>query len=605
MYGYHSKVMVVDLTRQESKLEPLTSKTLYSFIGGVGLAAWLLYKHAAPGVDPFSAEAPLIFASSPFLAAGLPGSTKLAVACKSPLTGFIGDSLASGPVAEELKKMPFDALVITGKANGPTFLYIEDFDVRFHDAGRLLGLPAGDVEREIASVLEDPQAKIAAIGPAGEALVRYACITNHGRQAGRTGAGAVMGSKNLKAIALKGNASPMVACPDELEGLIVELDKAMESKATAKYRGPGTVANLSRLNAVGALPAYNFRTGTFEGAEGLGIENLERRRDPVENKDVSREWEHLYATLKKGGVRTKGRLEYESLFALGPLCGVDDPDVVIQASALCDRLGLDTISTGGAVAWAMESFEKGVLTSSDFDGLDLRFGEGDVLLATVEKIGRREGVGDLLAEGSRMAARKIGGGSEAWAMQVKGLEMPGYHPRRLKHLALGLAVSPRGACHNRSSAYDADLADNIDGHGSPSNAGKVVADAEDFSAVLDSLILSKFVRNTFTDFYGETAHIYRLITGFEITSEDLRAAGERINNLRKAFNLREGWARADDTLPTRAFEGGDLSQEELNEMILGYYKARGWTPGGLIPEAKLHQLGLANIVDTGTASAVT
>ena len=588
MHVYHGRIFVIDLASGKSRFEPLSIEEQVSFIGGAGLGAWLLYKHCPPGVDPLSSENPLIFTRGPFLGAGVPGSSKMAVACKSPLTGFVGDSLSSGPVAEELSRMPFDALVIKGRASGPAFLHIEDDSVRVMDAASLVGLSAEDTATKISSLLGDSDAKVATIGPAGEALVRFACISNGGRQAGRTGSGAVMGAKNLKAIAFKGNATQPQPDP-ELAELIAKLEKAMQSESTAKYRGPGTVANLAKLNAAGALPAYNFRQYTFEGADSLSVESLERRRSRESGSVMSREWEHVYSV--KGG-RTKSRLEYESLFAFGPLCGIDDPDIVIQAAGLCDQLGIDTISTGGTIAWAMESFEKGVLTAADTNGLDLRFGSGPELLAVIEQIGHKEGVGELLSEGSRVAGSRTGGGSEAWAMHVKGLEMPGFHPGRLRHLALALAVSPRGACHNKASAYDFDLSDDAAQRADASEIGRAVAEAEDFAAVLDSLVLSKFVRRVLSDFYPEAAHVYYLATGHDIGAEGLRKAGERINLVRKAFNVREGWKWADDTLPPRVFEGGAVTESGLAEMLQGYYGARGWGGEGLPSRESMRGLGL-------------
>ncbi len=588
MHAYHGRILVIDLASGKSSFEPLTMEEQVSFIGGAGLGAWLLYKHCPPGVDPLSPENPLIFTRGPFLGAGVPGSSKMAVACKSPLTGFVGDSLSSGPVAEELSRMPFDALVIKGRASGPVFLYIDDESVRVLDAASLVGLSAQETAAKISSLLGDSDAKVAAIGPAGEALVRFACISNGGRQAGRTGAGAVMGAKNLKAIAFTGTTAQPPPDP-ELAELIAKLEKAMQSGSTAKYRGPGTVANLAKLNAAGALPAYNFRQYTFEGAESLSVESLERRRSRESGSDMSREWEHVYSA--KGG-RTKSRLEYESLFAFGPLCGIDDPDIVIRAAGLSDQLGIDTISAGGTIAWAMESFERGILTPADTNGLDLRFGQGPELLAVIEQIGRKEGVGELLWEGSRMASALTGNGSESWAMHVKGLEMPGYHPGRLRHLALALAVSPRGACHNKASAYDFDLSDDAAQRADASEIGRAVAEAEDFAAVLDSLVLSKFVRRALDDFYPEAAHVYRLATGHDIGAEGLRKAGERINLVRKAFNVREGWKQDDDTLPSRVFEGGAVTESGLAETVAGYYGARGWGEEGLPSRESVRGLGL-------------
>ncbi len=588
MHAYHGRIMVIDLADSKARFEPFSAEEQVSFIGGAGLGGWLLYKHCPPGVDPLSPEAPLIFARGPFLGAGVPGSSKMAVACKSPLTGFVGDSLSSGPVAEELSRMSFDALVIKGRASGPAILRIEDESVRVQDAGSLVGLSAEETAVKISSLPGGLDAKVAAIGPAGEALVRFACISNGGRQAGRTGAGAVMGAKNLKAIAFKGSA-PQPKPDPELAELIAKLEQAMQSGATAKYRGPGTVSNLARLNAAGALPAFNFRQYTFEGAESLSVENLERRRRRESGPEMSREWEHVYSAK---GSRGKSRLEYESLFAFGPLCGISDPDVVIQAAGLCDRLGIDTISAGGTIAWAMESFERGILTTADTNGLDLRFGNGDALLAAIEQIGRKEGVGGLLSEGSRMAAAHTSGGTDAWAMHVKGLEMPGYHPGRLPYLALALAVSPRGACHNKASAYDFDLSDDAVQRADAPEIGRAVADAEDFAAVLDSLILSKFVRRALDNFYPEAAHVYHLVTGHDIGAEGLRKAGERINTVRKAFNVREGWNRNDDTLPARVFEGGIISAPQLEDMLQGYYEARGWGGDGLLYRESLRGFSL-------------
>ena len=592
MHAYHGRIFVIDLISGKSTFEPLSAEEQVSFIGGAGLGAWLLYKHCPPGVDPLSPENPLIFTRGPFLGAGVPGSSKMAVACKSPLTGFVGDSLSSGPVAEELSRMPFDALVIKGRASGPVFLHIEDESVRVLDAAPLVGLSAEETAVKISSLLGESYAKVAAIGPAGEALVRFACISNGGRQAGRTGAGAVMGAKNLKAVAFKGNMALTPPNPDLAE-LIAKLDRAMQSGSTAKYRGPGTVANLAKLNAAGVLPAYNFRQYTFAGADSLSVERLERRRSRESASDMSREWEHVYSA--KAG-RTKSRLEYESLFAFGPLCGIDDPDIVIRAAGLSDQLGIDTISAGGTIAWAMESFERGILTSADIGGLDLRFGNGPELLAAIEQIGRKEGVGGLLSEGSRAAASRTGGGSESWAMHVKGLEMPGYHPGQLRHLALALAVSPRGACHNKASAYDFDLSDDAAQRADASEIGRAVAEAEDFAAVLDSLVLSKFVRRALDDFYPETAHVYHLATGHDIGADGLRKAGERINLVRKAFNVREGWKRNDDTLPSRVFEGGAVTETGLAETVAGYYGARGWGEEGLPSRESVRGLGL-NIPD--------
>jgi aldehyde:ferredoxin oxidoreductase len=288
---------------------------------------------------------------------------------------------------------------------------------------------------------------------------------------------------------------------------------------------------------------------------------------------------------------------------------VEDPDAVIEAAALCDRLGLDTLSAGGTLAWAMECAGRGLLPEAAADGYPLHWGDAAGVMAALARIARREGLGDLLAEGSRRAAARVGHGSENWAMHVKGLELPGYEPRALKTMALGLATGHRGACHNRSGAYEADLSGKVDRLAADAARGRLAAESEDFSAVLDSLIFCKFLRRCFDDFYGEAAALLRHVTGWELTAEELRRVGERITLLRKAYNLREGWVPADDTLPPRLLEeplaggpaaGVRLTRSELEVMTAAYYAARGWTPDGRIPPARWQQFGLDDLIDEET-----
>ena len=603
MFGYHGKVLVVDLTDRSHRWDPVPDTALRSFIGGIGLGTYLLHKYCPPGADPLGPDNPLIFVGSPLVGTRLTTSSKFAVVTKSPLTGFIGDSLSSSFLANELKKTCGDALIITGKSPAPVLLHIQDGWPEFLDAFDLLGLGTSATEQAVKRRLDDQRVRVAAIGPAGERMVSYATIANDGgRHAGRCGPGAVMGSKNLKALALRGDQTVQTADPDAIHEYGLDLARRSLGPATEKYRGLGTIANVSVFNRLGTLPAHNFQQSTFEDAEQISGEHLHQQHfvKTAHCASCTIGCEKILMT-NDGGVETKGRLEYESLFALGPLCGVADPNTVIRAAALCDDLGMDTISAGGTIAWAMECVDNGVLTPADLDGIDLRFGNGDSVLALLELIGNRNGVGDLLAKGSRRAAGEVGNGSEAWAMHVKGLELPGYEPRSLKTMALGLAVNPRGACHNRSSAYEADFSDRVDRLTVDDDRGRIAAESEDRSAVLDSLIWCKFLRKAFEDFYGESAWVYSMVTGWDTSPEDLERTGERINNLKKLFNIREGWKRADDTLPPRSLEenlpsgvvaGTNLTQEELDFMIAGYYRARGWTEDGLIPQGKLRELGL-------------
>ncbi len=593
--GYHGQLLVINLSKGESRTESLPPDILRSFIGGVGLATYLLYRFAPPGVDPLAADNPLIFVNSPLVDTSITTSSKYTIVTKSPLTGLVGDSLSSSHLAVELKRTGFDAIVILGRAPEWTFLEIRDDKVTFRDATKLRGLDAASVESGIREELNDRRLRVAAIGLAGENLVRYATVSNDRRHAGRTGTGAVMGSKRLKAIAVRGSQVTEVAHPDELGLLRRHLAKTSLGHATDKYRTMGTTANLSVFNRLAALPSFNFQQSTFDQAEQISGERLagERHERSVTCASCTIGCEHIFNFGDKG---RSSRLEYESQYALGPLCGISDLDAILQAAAACDSYGIDTISSGVTIAWAMESAQQGLL-----DLPDLRFGNGAAVLDMLAKIARREGVGDLLANGSRRAAAHVGGGSDAWAMQVKGLEMPGYEPRSLKTMALGLAVGTRGADHNRSGAYEADFSSQVDRLKSGADRGRIAADSEDRSAVIDSLILCKFVRHCFTDFYPELENLYELVTG---SRSDLVQAGERITNLKKLFNIREGWQRADDTLPARVLEqalptgvaeGVTLTRADLDVMIASYYEARGWTAQGLIPNHKLQELGLANL----------
>ena len=602
MRGYHGSVLVVDASTGTSRLDPLPDDVLKAFIGGIGLGTYLLYTYCPAGADPFGPDNPLVFAGSPLIGTRLTTSSKFAVVTKSPLTGFIGDSLSSSHLALEIKKSGADAIVITGRAPRLSTLFIEDGAVSLLPATHMAGLSTFETEDAVRRELGDQRIRIACIGPAGENLVRYASIANDGgRQAGRTGPGAVMGSKNLKAIAFRGSKRLDVEEPDALNAYGKGLSQRSLGPATEKYRVLGTMANVSVFNRLGTLPTRNFRQSTFEGAERVSGERLMQTH-------LSKDAHCASCTigcekvLTTADGKTSGRMEYESLFALGPLLGVDDPEVVIRAARACDSLGMDTISAGVTLAWAMECVERGLLSSPGSGPLGLRFGGVGAIVETLEAIARRSSIGDLLAEGTKRASEVVGGGSQAWAMHVKGLEMPGYEPRGLKTMALGLAVSTRGACHNRSSAYEADFSSEVDRLKADDARGAIAMRTEDYSAVLDSMIWCKFLRKAFDDLYEESARVYGWITGQRMTSEELRRSGERINNLKKLFNIREGWSRADDSLPERVLtealssgptQGVGLDRVEMDTMIASYYRARGWTEDGLIPEAKREEMGLS------------
>ena len=606
MYGYHGRVTKVDLTTQTVWHEPLDEWALRRFIGGIGLGTYLLYRHCPAGAEPLSGDNPLIFATSPLAGSRLTTSNKFAVVTKSPLTGFIGDSLSSSYLATELKRTGSDALIITGRADRLTLLEVTDAGVDFLDAGEMAGLGTSETEAAVKTRCGEGS-RVACIGPAGENGVLYASIANDGgRQAGRTGPGAVMGSKNLKAIAVRGSTQAPARDPQWLRNAARDLTRRSLGPATEKYRTMGTVANVSVFNRLGVLPTRNFQQSTFDDAEMVSGEQFVQahRVRTAHCSGCTIGCEHIMTVNDDKG-RSEGRLEYESAFALGPLLGIGDPNDVLRASHACDELGMDTISTGATLAWAMESVERGVLTDGDTGEPLPRFGDAGSVPDLLDLISRRDGIGDLLAQGSRRAAQAVGRGSDHWAMHVKGLEMPGYEPRSLQTMALGLAVSTRGACHNRSSAYEADFSARVDRLAADDRRGRITADGEDSSAVMDSLTWCKFLRKAFEDFYGESAEIYEHLTGWPTGPEDLKKAGERINNLKKLFNIREGWTRDDDTLPPRVLDerlptgvaqGVGLNREDLDMMVHSYYRARGWDDDGLIPDSKLAELGLDEMV---------
>jgi len=597
VHGFHGRLLAIDLDSGQNSYRDLEESRLRGFLGGIGLGTSLLYDYAPPGVEPFSPANPLIFASAPLVGTGVTTTAKFAVITKSPLTGFIADSLSSSHFALELKRVGVDGLVITGKAASMVYVFIHDEKVEIRAAEHLRGKSPKEAEALLRSELNAPTARVAAIGKAGENRVRFATISNEGRHAGRGGVGAVMGAKNLKAIALCGDQEISVAHPKEVEAIAESLRRHSLGSLTDKYRSIGTVANLAVFNRLGTLPTRNFQQATFDDAEALSGESLTEnsfsRRHGCASCTI--QCERLFKSL----AGEEQRLEYETLFALGPLCGINDPEVVLQAAHLCDLYGLDTISTGGTLAWAMECNERGLLPEAQ--KLGLRFGHADSLFRILRMIAEREGLGALLAEGSRRAALETGSDSSYWAMHVKGLELPGYEPRSLKTMALGLAVSPRGACHNRSGAYEADFSGEVDRLRADRGRGALVAASEDFAAVLDSLVICKFLRKCFTDFYGEAAELLGKVTGWNCSKEELKRTGARIHTLKKLFNIREGWQPQDDwlpekvlseTLPTGVARGVGLTTEELREMIQSYYQARQWDKNGLIPEPKLRELGI-------------
>ena len=597
--GYHGRYLQIDLTHQRAVSVPIPPEILRQFIGGVGLGTWLLLQETDGEYDPLAPDAPLVFVFSPLVGSPLTTSAKFAVLCKSPLTQRLNDSLASSQFALAGKKTGHDGLLIRGQSRQPTCLLIDEHGVRFETATDVWGLSPAATTSALQSRF-DRGWRFAAIGPAGENLVRFATISHDGRHAGRGGSGAVMGAKRLKAVGVMGQRSPNFAAPDELAVYSKNLSKRSMGPATAKYRELGTVSNLLTFNRIGALPTHNFQEATFAGAELLAPDSKDR---DSEDRGIKRTRESCAACtigcehiFHKPSLATGVRLEYESLFALGSLCGIDDLDAVLQAASRCDEFGMDTISSGATIAFAMECVQRNLL-----DAQGLEFGNIPAMLDLLSDIAMRRDLGDLLADGTRMAAARIGGNAADFAPHVKGLEIPGYEPRALQTMALGFAVNSRGADHNRSGAYQVDFSDQVDRlHIDPQAVPLAIA-TENEAAIMDSLILCKFLRGALDDRWIAMSDMLRLTTGMQCDAAELQHTAERIVTAKKLFNIRQGWSPTEDTLPKRfltselttgASQGAVINESHLLEMISQYNLLRQWTTDGWIPDEQLRHLNL-------------
>ncbi|MCH8075654.1 MAG: aldehyde:ferredoxin oxidoreductase [SAR324 cluster bacterium] len=589
MYGVHGKILRVNLSTGDSQTAPIPQAIARRYIGGIGLGVWLLLREAPERYEALAPEAPLVFAFAPLAGTSLNTSAKAAVLSKSPLTGRLNDAMISSGFALSGKGAGHDAIALSGACREWSTLFIDPEGVELRETPELAGLSAPETEARIKERWGDDW-DVVSIGVAGENQVPFATLTHDGRHAGRAGTGAVMGAKRLKALAVRGREMPPVADPEALKVLRNQLKTASLGPGTEKYRTTGTLGNLLVFNSMGILPTDNFRAGSDGRAEGLSAEGL------FEAGRVTRATcADCMIGCEKRFVNSDGsttRMEYENVFALGSLLNIWDMEIVMAASALCDKFGLDTISTGGTLAFAIECVERGLLEAPG-----LRSGDGAMLLEAIPKIARREGYGELIALGSRALAERVGQGSMDFAPHVKGLEIPGYHPAALQTLGLGLAVGTRGADHNKSGAYDLDLSGEVDRFQLDETRIAAMVGLEDQAAVIDSLILCKFVRRALGDLYEDGAEMLRALTGIPYSPAELQEAGREIHHLKKWFNQRQGWLETEDTLPARFFaaagaNGGATDEGAGEGAIEGidptafakargrYYHLRGWSPEG-------------------------
>ncbi len=609
--GYMGKILRVDLSKGRVETQLLDENLAKKFIGGSGLAAKILYDETGPETDPLGPDNRLIFMTGPFAATPVITSGRHAVVTKSPLTGAFMESDAGGTWGPNLKRAGFDGIVVLGKANKPVYLWVSDGNAELRDASRFWGMDTYDLDPAIRKETHN-DAVVTSIGPAGEKAVRYASILNDGRDAraaGRGGAGAVMGSKNLKAIVVHGNQEVLVA---DLEGLRASLKEIspMVAKNTEPMRKNGTAGGLASFEALGSLPLQNWKhQGRWEKQAQMIAGPAMTAKMITGNYFCERCVIGCGRRVKidKGpyaGVEGAGP-EYESIAFLGSACLVDDLEAIAKANELCNRYGMDTISCGAAIAFAMEAYEKGLITKKDTGEIELLWGRGDVMVKMVEKIGKREGLGQLLGEGVKVAAEKIGKNAVEFSLHVKGLEIPGHDPRCYNAGAVSFATSPRGACHvsGFSHAFERVLSMPEIGLEKPmprlevKGKGELAAKTQNVMGLFDSLKLCKF-----TLFGGlkltPIASWYTFVTGVPTDVAEFIKTGERIFNVKRMYNVRCGFSRKDDTLPPRFLtlkhtgEGLTPNLPPLGEMLGDYYQFRGWTEDGIPTPEKLKELGL-------------
>ncbi len=584
MYGFHGNVLHIDLAHQTTSIEAIPDDILKSYLGGKGLGTYLLLKHLPAGVDPLSGANCLVFATGPATDTVVPAASRFGVYAKSPLTGFLGESYSGGHVPPVMKRTGYDAFVIKGVAEAPVFLHISDRGVSFEAADDLWGQPTDVAERALLDRVDDPKAQALVIGPAGENQVRFACIKNNQwRSAGRSGLGAVMGAKRLKGLVFSGKQRAALADPDALDAytksLIAEYRDHERTRRMKKY---GTPYMTKVTNREHAFPTRYWSAGRLEGWEGLSAERMHEVMDVRPNACY-----RCFMACGKMSRVTKGRHkgltlegpEYETIFALGGICGINEIEEVAYLNDLCDKLGIDTISAGNLAAFGIEAGKRGVLHEQ------AQYGDADAIARVFQAIAHRKGEGDLLAQGVREAARAVG--LEDIAVHVKGMDPAGYDPRRLRGMSLGYAVSSRGACHLRSSYYMEELSGMAPEDTSSRTARFVMFESR--NALEDSLVLCRFYQQ-FIGWSGMKT-IIEATTGMACSHDDLQSMGRRLTTLAKHFNLREGWTRSDDNLPRRIFEepiGPNeefrITRDEFEAMLAEYYRLHGWNLEGIPPE---------------------
>ena len=634
MKGYTGKILHVELGSKTFSVEEPDESFYRKYIGGSAMGAYYLLKDTAPGIDPLASDNVMVFSLGPITGAPISGNARHCVTTKSPLTGTIMSSEAGGYWAPELRFAGFDAVVVKGRSARPVYLWIHDGAYELRDAGAVWGKFTGEAEDIIRAEVSEPKARIALIGPAGEKLVRFAAIANDLRHFnGRGGVGAVMGSKNLKAIAVRGTEKPEFHDPDFIRALA----KAGSGKVNAEgfykiFRDLGTTMNVDWNSDIGGLPTRNWTMGTWEKREAIRAETY--RATMMDNYGGTC-WACSQSCKRdvKAGItapwnveKRYGGPEYETIGMCGSNCMVSDLVAIAKANELCAKYGMDTISAGGVVGFVMECFEKGLLTTADTGGLDARFGNAQALIGLIEQIGKREGFGDAMAEGTHRLALKLGPAAMPFDITVKGKEFPAHMPQSKRTMALMYAVNPFGPDHV-SSSMDGDfsveigeplkglgLYDLVDFKELGTGKAKAVAYTQRAVSAIDTFTVCNFCFNAWSIFnFEDLVACVNAATGWRYTLAELMLLGERRINMLKAYNVREGFDSSDDTLPRRLFDEGlvdegagkgqHVDEAAFLEARRAYYEVNGWNPEtGNPTDAKLRELGLEWTLETSAAA---
>ena len=606
-----ARILRVDLSSGRTLVEDAAPEDLRDYLGGAGLGTLILHREVPADTDPLSPDNKLVFAVGPLTATGFPSAGRYEVCTKSPLSGTIMDASSGGYWGVELRRAGYYALVVEGVSDHPVYLSIRDGNVECRDAGALWGLDIEATQLAVQQDLGDPAAKVACIGPAGERQVLVACIINdEGRAVGRGGAGAVMGAKNLKAIAVRGTAEVPIARPHEYHELLRQVLATVQANpGTEAMKQFGTAGTMDGMAAAGDVPVRNWTGGLWEA--GCAAVGGARMKDTILRKHRASCYRcpvHCarWVQVDRPGIAFEGPgPEYETVSSLGTLCMNDDLEALAYANHLCNLLGVDTISVGAAIAFAMEAYERGHLAACDLGDLKLEWGNTAAIIELVKQIGYRQGLGELLGRGVKRAAAEIGQGSEEYAIHCKGLESAQHDPRAELSLAATYATSSRGACHMHGHSVlfewgiytlpEYGITEPLAWHESEGK-GRAAALGQDVAALFNSLVVCLFPA---IDIDLPTyARAVSYVTGEDYDYAALMQVGERVNNLQRLFNLAAGFTAQDDRLPERQLRGVATVHRDvipLAEMIQEYYAFRGWDEEGVPTEEKLLELGLAQM----------